>query len=40
MDIEKINKIWKVIKQVIEIILAGLGGLVAGHLVTSCIPFL
>lgn len=40
MDLEKIQKIWKVLKQVIEIILAGIGGLVAGHVATSCIPFL
>ena len=40
MDIEKIKKIWSVIKQVVEIILAGIGGLLAGHVATSCIPFL
>lgn len=30
MDVEKIRKIWNVAKQVIEIILAALGGLLAG----------
>lgn len=30
IDVDKIQKIWKVIKQVIEIILAALGGLLAG----------
>lgn len=30
IDVEKIQRIWKVIKQVIEIILAALGGLLAG----------
>lgn len=30
MDTEKITKIWKVLKQIIEIVLAALGGLAAG----------
>lgn len=30
MDTEKVNKIWQIIKTVVEIILAGIGGLLAG----------
>lgn len=30
MDTEKINKIWQVVKTIVEIILAALGGLAAG----------
>lgn len=30
IPVEKISKIWKVLKQIIEIILAALGGLAAG----------
>lgn len=30
IDVDKIQNIWKVVKQVIEIILAALGGLLAG----------
>lgn len=40
MDVEKIRKIWTVIKQIIEIVLAGIGGLAAAHVAQSCIPFL
>lgn len=40
MDIDKLTKIWKVVKQVIEIILAGIGGLVSAQVASSCIPFL
>ena len=31
VDPDKIRKIWNVVKQVIEIIVAALGGLLAGH---------
>lgn len=40
MDTEKISKIWKIVKQIIEIILAGLGGFATAHVAQSCIPFL
>lgn len=30
MDTEKVNKIWKVIKTIVEVILAALGGALAG----------
>lgn len=40
MDTEKISRIWKILKQIIEIIIAGLGGLAAAHVAQSCIPFL
>lgn len=30
MDTQKVNKIWQVIKTIVEVILAALGGLAAG----------
>lgn len=30
MDTEKVNKIWQVVKTIVEVILAALGGLAAG----------
>lgn len=40
MDTEKISRIWKILKQIIEIIIAGLGGLTAAHIAQSCTLFL
>lgn len=30
MDTEKVQKIWQIVKTIVEVILAGLGGLLAG----------
>lgn len=36
MDADKIRKIWNVLKQIIEIIIAALGGLAVAHTAQSC----